>query len=274
MFKFITSKPLWVNMLAGLGLVIILVLIFFGSLSWLTGYGKYEKVPSVISQNMVAAKQTLEAKGFDVVVQDSVYIDSFAKQAVVRQLPEAEATVKQGRTIYLTINRMIAPQVEMPSLAGFSIKSAEMYLQSLGLKLGDVSYKPDIARNSVLEQLIGDEPVKPGTKIPIGTVINFVLGSGVGGNEINVPSLVGMTLDEARSYLSTMSISIGSIVSIGPIRDSASAFVIRQTPDALSDSLGATGYRVPNRIRQGQLMDIFISSTAPSRDSINLPPKN
>lgn len=274
MFKFITSKPLWVNMLAGLGLVIILVLIFFGSLSWLTGYGKYEKVPSVIGQNMVAAQKALEAKGFDVVVQDSVYIDSFAKQSVVRQLPDADATVKQGRTIYLTINRMIAPQVEMPSLAGFSIKSAEMYLQSLGLKLGEVSYKPDIARNSVLEQLIGDVPVKPGTKIPIGTVINFVLGSGVGGNEINVPSLVGMTLDEARSYLSTMSISIGSIVSVGAIRDSASAFVIRQTPDALSDSLDAGGYRVPNRIRQGQLMDIFISSTAPSRDSINLPSKN
>lgn len=274
MFKFITSKPLWVNMLAGLGLVIILVLIFFGSLSWLTGYGKYEKVPSVIGQNMVAAQKALEAKGFDVVVQDSVYIDSFAKQSVVRQLPDADATVKQGRTIYLTINRMIAPQVEMPSLAGFSIKSAEMYLQSLGLKLGDVSYKPDIARNSVLEQLIGDVPVKPGTKIPIGTVINFVLGSGVGGNEINVPGLVGMTLDEARSYLSTMSISIGSIVSIGAIRDSASAFVIRQTPDALSDSLDANGYRIPNRIRQGELMDIFISSTAPSRDSMNLPRKN
>ena len=87
MFKFITDKPLLVNMLAGLGLVVILMLLFFGSLSWLTGYGKTEKVPSVMGQNMVAAKKILEDKGFDVVIQDSLYVDSVAKQAVLRQTP-------------------------------------------------------------------------------------------------------------------------------------------------------------------------------------------
>lgn len=268
MFKFITSKPLWVNILAALALVVILVLLFFASLSWLTGYGKYEKVPSVIGQNRVAAQKILEDRGFDVVVQDSVYIDTFAKQAVVRQLPDVDATVKQGRTIYLTINRSIPPQVEMPNLAGFSVKSAEMFLQSLGLKMGEVSYKPDIARNSVLEQLMNNEPVKPGTKIPIGSIIDFVLGSGVGGDEINVPNLMGMTLAEARSYLATMNINVGSVVPMGNIRDSSNAFVIRQMPDALTDSIGASGYRVPNRIRQGQVMDVYISNTPPSRDSL------
>ena len=272
--KHITTKPLWVNILAGIGLVIVLLLLFFLSLSWLTGFGKIEKVPLVTGQNVIAAKKLLEDKGFDVVIQDSIYIDSIAKQAVIRQSPEADATVKSGRTIYLTINRTIPPQVEMPNLAGFSIKSAEMYLQSLGLKLGDVTYKPDIARNSVLEQLFNDEPIKPGTKIPIGTVISFVLGSGVGGGEINVPNLIGMTLEEARTYLTTMNISVGSIVAMTTIKDSASSFVVRQTPDILTDSIGASGFRVPNKIRQGQVMDIYISSTAPSRDSVIQTPKN
>ena len=273
--KYITSKPLWVNILAGLGLVIVLLLLFFGSLSWLTGYGKIEKVPSVTGQNVVAAKKILEDKGFDVVIQDSIYIDTVAKQAVVRQSPEADASVKSGRTIYLTINRTIPPQVEMPNLAGFSIKSAEMYLQSLGLKLGEISFKPDIARNSVLEQLYNNEPIKPGTKIPIGSIISFVLGSGMGGGEINVPNLIGMTLDEARTYISTMNISIGSIVAMGPIKDSASSFVIRQTPDVLTDSLGVDGMRIPGKIRQGQVMDIYISSTAPlAGDTARQIPKN
>ena len=77
-------------MLAGLGLVIILILVFFSSLSWLTGYGKYEKVPSVTGQNIVAATKMLEARGFEVVIHDSIYVDSIAKQAVTRQSPEAE----------------------------------------------------------------------------------------------------------------------------------------------------------------------------------------
>jgi beta-lactam-binding protein with PASTA domain len=266
--KYITSKPLWVNILAALGLVVVLILIFFISLSWLTGYGNYEKVPTVTGQNVVAAKKLLEDKGFDVIIQDSIYIDSIAREAVVRQSPEGDATVKSGRTIFLTINRTIAPQIEMPNLTGFSVKSAEMFLKSLGLKMGEVTFKPDIARNSVLDQLYNGESVKPGTKIPIGSIISFVVGNGEGNGEINVPNLVGMTLDEARTYLSTMRIHIGSIMALGTIKDSASAFVSRQTPERLSDSLDASGVRVPNRIKQGELMDIYISGTSPAKDSI------
>ncbi|MEO7532028.1 MAG: PASTA domain-containing protein [Sediminibacterium sp.] len=267
--KYITSKPLWVNILAGLGLVVVLVLLLFASLSWITGYGKYEKVPSVTGQNAEAAKKFLEEKGFDVIVQDSVYIDTVAKLAVVRQSPEADATVKAGRTIYLTINRSIAPQVEMPNLAGFSIKSAEMYLQSLGLKMGEISFEPDIARNAVLRQLFNNEPIAPGTKIPIGSIISFVLGSGEGGGVINVPNLVGMTLDEARTYLSTMGIAIGGITGLETIKDSANSFVIRQMPDRLSDSLDASGMRVPNKIKQGQPIDLYIGSSSPARDTLH-----
>ncbi len=274
MIKKITSKPLWVNILAGLGLVLILLLLFFASLSWLTGFGKTEKVPSVAGQNFEAAKKILEDKGFDVVIQDSIYIDSIAKAAVIRQIPDADAIVKHGRTIYLTINRTVPPQIEMPNLAGFSIKSAEMYLQSMGLKVGDISYRPDIARNSVLEQFMNGIPIKPGTKIPLGSVIGFVLGSGMGGNEMDVPNLVGMTLDEARNFLISSNLSVGSIVGMGPITDSAGAFVIRQTPDVLTDSIGPSGLRVPNRMRQGQVLDIYISSSAPPKDSTSLLPNN
>lgn len=270
--KYITSKPLWVNILAGIGIILVLVLLFFSSLSWLTGFGKIEKVPTVTGQQIDAAKKILGDKGFDVVIQDSVYIDTVAKSAVVRQSPEADATVKAGRTIYLTINRTIPPQVEMPNLAGFSVKSAEMYLQSLGLKMGAISYKPDIARNAVLEQLFNDVPIRPGTKIPIGSVISFVLGSGTGGGDMDVPNVVGMTLEEARNYLATLNVNIGSVLSAGvAIKDSATSFVVRQYPEVLTDSIGTNGLRVPNKMKQGQLLDLYIGTTVPSKDSVSAP---
>ncbi|MEO8173927.1 MAG: PASTA domain-containing protein [Sediminibacterium sp.] len=265
--KYITSKPLWVNILAALGLIVVLVLLFFATLSWITGYGKYEKVPAVVGQNADAAKKMLEDKGFEVIIQDSIYIDTIAKLAVVRQSPEADAQVKRGRTVYLTINRNVAPQVEMPNLAGFSVKSAEMYLQSLGLKMGEVTYEPDIARNAVLRQLYNGEAIAPGTKIPIGSVIGFVLGSGSGGGVINVPNLLGMTYDEARTYLSTMGITFGNVTGMEEIKDSMSAYVIRQMPEVLSDSIGPSGNRVPNKIKQGQLIDVYISATPPPRNN-------
>ncbi|MCX6265614.1 MAG: PASTA domain-containing protein [Bacteroidetes bacterium] len=268
----ITRRPLWVNMLAALGVVLLFVLIFFATLSWLTGHGKIQRVPSITGQNILAATKTLEAAGFDVVIQDSVFIDTLAKQAVVRQIPEAESIVKNGRTIYLTINRTVAPQVEMPNLAGFSVKSAEMYLISLGLRMGEISYRPDIARNAVLEQLLGDRSIAPGTKIPIGTVINFVLGSGEGMGDIEVPQLVGLTFEAGKMMLQTMNINLGAVVAVTPITDSAVAFIIRQSPAALSDSLDMSGFKLPNKMKPGQLMDLFISNTAPvATDSTNSP---
>ncbi len=262
-------------MLAGLGIILILIILFFSLLGWITGYGNTTKVPSVTGQEITAATQILEQAGFEVAIQDSVYVDSIPKLAVVRQTPEADATVKSGRTIYLTVNRMVPPQVEMPSLIGYSVKSAELYLQSLQLKMGTITYKPDIARNSVLEQLYNGVPVKEGDKVPLGATISFVLGSGLGGNEMDVPNLVGMTLSEARSYLSSMSINVGAVVAVGSIRDSATAFVVRQTPDYLSEMLDDAGNRTPNKIRQGQLMDIYISNVAPIRDTGRIiPPPN
>ncbi|MEI8075101.1 MAG: PASTA domain-containing protein [Bacteroidota bacterium] len=269
MFKFITSKPLWVNILSAIGLIVLLVLLFFFSLGWITGFGKSEKVPSVVGQNAVAAQKILEDKGFHVALQDSVYVDSVAKLAVVKQSPEPDAIVKQGRTIYLTINRSLAPMVEMPNLVGFSIRSAEMYLQSLGLKLGLINYKPDIARNAVLEQSLNDAEVKPGTKIPLGSVINLVLGSGVGGGEMEVPNLIGLTLNEARSWLSTLSLNIGSVIPVGTIVDTNGAFIVKQSPDVYVEPV--PGQKASNKIRSGQLLDIYISAVAPVKDTTQIP---
>jgi beta-lactam-binding protein with PASTA domain len=268
----IVQKPLWQNILIGIGGLFFLLIVFFLSLGWITGYGKTAKVSSVVGQRYIAAQQQLEKEGFEVVILDSVYVDSVAKLAVIRQTPEADEVVKAGRTIYLTINRMVPPQVEMPSLVGFSLKSAELYLQSLQLKLGAVTYKPDFARNAVLDQLFNGVPIAQGVKIPLGSSISLVIGSGVGGVESEMPNLVGLTYPEAINQLSLLSINLGSVLSLETIKDSASSFIYRQTPSYLSTKLDSlTGMPLPNKIRQGQLVDLYLSNTPPPKDSITNP---
>jgi beta-lactam-binding protein with PASTA domain len=268
----IVQKPLWQNILIGIGGLFFLLIVFFLSLGWITGYGKTAKVVSVVGQSYIAAQQQLESAGFEVVILDSIYVDSVAKLAVIRQTPEADEIVKAGRTIYLTINRMVPPQVEMPSLVGFSLKSAELYLQSLQLKLGSVTYKPDFARNAVLDQLFNGIPIAQGVKIPLGSTIGLVIGTGVGGEETDMPDLVGLTYEEAKILLSSQHINIGSVLSLETIKDSANSFIFRQTPSHLSTQLDSlTGMPVPNKIRQGQLVDLYLSNTPPLKDSISGP---
>lgn len=265
MFKFITSKPLWVNILAGLVLVLVLVLIFFSLLDWITGHGKYEKVPSVIGLNIDAARLSLMSQGFTVEVSDSVYDSSVGALSVVKQSPEADALVKHGRTIYLSVNRASAPLVEMPNLVGYSFRSAQMYLATLGLKLGDTTYQPDIARNSVLEQYCNNQIIKPGTKIPQGSIISLVLGSGVGSGELNVPDLIGLTLAQARDQLKTLNLNLGSVIPMDEVKDTANAFIVKQSPEVTLES--EPGQKVINKISPGQTIDVYISVTAPVRDT-------
>lgn len=237
----------------------------------MTDHNEVKKVPFVVGKNIDAATQQLEAQGFKVEVKDSIYIDSVPKSSVVRQSPEPDATVKAHRTVYLTINRSVAPLVDMPDLRGFSFLSAKLYLQSLGLKLGDTSYRPDIARNSVLEQSYNGKPLDPGTKVSMGSAIDFVLGDGIGNVFMNVPDLVGMTLGEARDYLSSLNVNLGAIVPNGNVTDQDNAFVYKQNPEA--SQLSATGETIKNKIRPGEVIDVYLSVQPPVRDTTApLPP--
>ncbi|MEP7319088.1 MAG: PASTA domain-containing protein, partial [Panacibacter sp.] len=165
MFKFITNKSFFVNLLVIILAVLLLVFLFFSLLGLITRHGETQKVPSVTGKSYDEASKIIQAAGLEVSIQDSIYADTANPLQVMRQSPDADEEVKAGRTIYLTINRAVPPLVEMPDLRGFSLKSAELYLQSLGLKTGDLTYVPDIARNAVKDQLLNGNSIAPGTKI-------------------------------------------------------------------------------------------------------------
>lgn len=259
MSNFITRQHFLVNLLLAILLLAVMIFFFFSSLDWITQHDENIKVPAVTGRHIDEAVQILESQGFEVAVKDSVYIDTAAKAAVIRQTPDADAIVKKNRTIYLTINRAVAPLIDMPDLRGFSFESARMYLQSIGLKLGDTSYRPDIARNSVLEQRLNNQLLLPGTKVSMGSSINFVLGDGIGSDQMNVPNLTGMTLGDARSYLGSLNIGIGAVVADPDVSDQESAFIYRQNPPPVSDN----GY-MKNKIHPGQAIDVYLSTQQPA----------
>ncbi|HRN55264.1 MAG TPA: PASTA domain-containing protein [Agriterribacter sp.] len=257
MFKIITQRPFWVNILVALAILFLLVFLFFQSLQYFTHHGTYLKVPDVGNKNVKEATALLNEQGFDVWVQDSVYYDTLAPLAVVKQFPEPDASVKVNRIVYLTVNRAIPPEIEMPNLVGMSFRNAELELKARGLKLGDTSYKPDIAKNAVLEQSLNSRTIKPGTKITMGSVIALVLGAGIGSAEMPVPDLFGMNYEEAVTLLEANGIIPGSVIPDGAIEDRNASFVFRQQPERYNEN------GVLNRIRRGQMIDVWISANRP-----------
>jgi beta-lactam-binding protein with PASTA domain len=95
-----------------------------------------------------------------------------------------------------------------------------------------------------------------------------VLGSGVGSAEMNVPNLTGMSLGEARSYLQTMNINVGAIIP-SSLAGNSDAFVYKTNPPQFSQT--TPGQRVTNKIRPGQLLDLYVTVTKPVADSVSSP---
>lgn len=259
MLKIITDRPFWANLLIAIVLLLLLFFIFLKSLNYFTHHGSYLKVPDVNNKNIKEATDLLSKEGFEVLVQDSVYYDTIPPLTVVKQFPEPEASVKVNRTVYLTVNRAVPPVIEMPNLIGMSFRNAELELRSRGLKLGDTTYKPDIAKNAVLDQLFKNNTIRPGTKITMGNTIALVLGAGVGSEDMPVPDLFSMNFEEAAALLEANKIILGSVVPDGDISDTSSAFIFRQQPQRFNDD------GTMNRIRQGQMIDVWITPQKPVR---------
>ena len=165
MFKFITDRPFWVNLLVAISIAAIAFFITLQMLGVITNNGKYLKVPSVVGKNTTEAIKILESQGFDVLIQDSVYTDTAKKGIVLKQIPEQSSTVKINRTVILTVNRVTLPLVDMPALQGKSLNFALEMLKRSHLKLGDTIFKPDFMRGSVIDQIFKGDKITSGTKL-------------------------------------------------------------------------------------------------------------
>ena len=217
------------TLIAAFVTVIILVGAAFFSLRYYTKHGEGLSVPQVKGLILAQAVQKLEDAGLKYEI-DSVFIMDKPPGFVIDQDPDANTFVKDNRTVYLTINAGKIPDTNFPNIEFKNLREATAILESSRLKLGDTTYKADISRDVVLETSFGGQPIKTGDNIPVGSRINLVLGDGRGSEEVDIPQLTGLTIDEAKFSLKGSMLALGTIVYDGPITDSTNAVIIAQDP--------------------------------------------
>ena len=257
MFKFITNRPLWVNILVGVLIAFGIFFLCISSLGWFTNHNDSKTVPPVLGKSLAEAEKILSAAGFSVEIQDSLYIDSLKPLQILKQIPDEYEVVKSNRTVYLTINRAIAPLIEMPNLVGYSLRNATLMLINSGLKMGDTTFRTDFAKNSVLEQLYNGVSIQPGAKLRMGSTISLVIGNGLGNTYLAIPNLLGKTYAEAKAIVDSMGVSFAAIIPNPDVTDTPNAYIYRQIPDRFDDEGNLM------TIRPGQTLDIWLSVEKP-----------
>jgi eukaryotic-like serine/threonine-protein kinase len=231
---------------------IFVFLILFFTYRWLSSYtnhGETVTVPDLRGMKFKELSALLAKKSLNVQIADSsVFLLDKPPGVVIEQDPDPNERVKENRTIYVTITRTVPPGVKLPNLVDVSKRQAEAILASYGLQIGNSIYKPDLAKDAVLGMMHNGQTVNPGDQLSKGSVIDLVLGDGIGNTEVTVPPLVGLTLDEALFVLKGSQLNAGSTLFDAGVRDSAIAKVYRQFPEPGDSSV----------VKQGEAIDLYL----------------
>ncbi len=249
LIQFLKSKSFFKNLalyFVLLGLVCWIIIAWLGSY---TSHGETVAVPDFTGVKLADLDNFVSDKKLRYMVIDSLYDTQSPSGVVIKQEPEPNEKVKDNRTIYLYVTSILPPSIQMPKLVDRSLRQASSMIITYGLKLGKIKFISDQCANCVLEQFVNGKKIEQGAVIPKGTVVDLLIGKGLGDEQAGVPCLYGLTRKEALRKLSEASLNVGAIT-FDIIKDSLVAKVFKQTPSCSKDA----------SIKIGGTVDLFFTS--------------
>lgn len=193
---------------------------------------KVEKsyMPTVLNISESKAKSILNnmSLGLNIQVQDKPS-DTVAKGLVVATSPAAGAEIRQGNTviIYISSGREIKP-VTVPNFVGMTEEKANLEAQKLGLVVGASSSEySDKPAGTVIRQSISAT-----TEAKTGDNIYFTISLGPNNTMVDVPDVIGKSLNAAKSELEAAGFTV-AVQWQG--QEGANEIVIGCTPDGSAE---------------------------------------
>lgn len=162
---------------------IVLILGLFLGLKIYTSHGQSIEIPVLVGLSFDEAQKILDEMGLEVVVADSLFDSKIPTGSVIESDPMAGIQVKNGRRVYLTLNALTPPLAMIPNLTDISFLKASIDLKSKGFIIGRIIKKQDIAKDFVIAGEFNGRTLKEGEKLPMGTIIDLVVGTGEGSFE-------------------------------------------------------------------------------------------
>lgn len=118
----------------------------------------------------------------------------------------------------------------LPDVRGKSVEEARSILESQGLKVGRVV---EVSHSNLPRGYVISQNPQPQTEVALGGSVHLLVSAGRGSEpeEVSVPDVVGLRLEEAREVLARSGLVVGEIEEVtSPNRPTG--VVIEQSPDA------------------------------------------
>lgn len=168
-------------------------------------------VPNVVDMEATEAETVLSKAGLKAKwAKDGRYSGEIAANHVLIQMPAAGRTVKENRTVFLTLSKG-RQEVAVPDLRGVSPRQAEISLQRLELLPGE---KIEGAHTAIPRGVVIRTEPDAGQKVRVGSRIDIIISSGKSSGRILLPNLREMSLSRATAVIDSLGFKVGQIVSI------------------------------------------------------------
>ena len=198
-------------------LVFLVALLLAGSL--LKSGGGDINTPNVIGLSIGDARALLDAKGLRT-GKVTLAFDNTGKYAageVMAQDPQPDILLSKGQSVDLTESKGIE-QVVVPQVVNLSQADAKRTLVAAHLKVGQII--PQNSSQAPGTVLATNPP--PGQQVPINSAVQLTVSTG----NVQVPKVVGMTVDQAVQTLQ----QAGFQVQLNPDSSPGNAHVVSQDP--------------------------------------------
>lgn len=200
---------LWIR-LAYLLLALALVAVVVDNvvMPWMTRQGDAFELQDLAGINVAEARAELEKQGLGLEITSEEYNPAYKDGAVLNQYPLAGTMVKPGRVIKVVIS-LGEKDVVIPAVAGVSVRQAKLDIETAGLKIGDIAWT---YTDTLPEKLVVFTFPAAGDTVPIGSGVNLLVNRGRGQGVTFMPSLIGLTLDEAKDLLRRKGLKVGLVM--------------------------------------------------------------
>ena len=200
-------------------------------------------VDNYIGMSLSAAREKIDGK-FKIKVEEEYSVD-YAKGLVIRQDPESDTELEEGKTLTLVVSKgtRTEDKVSVPEVVGKRESSAKSELEAAGLKVSvKTKYSTDVAKGKVISQSPGS-----GNQVTKNSTVVITVSQGEKPETmVRVPNLRYFTESGARSELKNSNLVLGSVLT--EYSDSVEkGLVIRQTVSSGS------------KVKEGTAVGIYVS---------------
>jgi len=179
-FSFKKNRFFWGNLLAVIIIACLLVFIVLKALDSYTRHGQAIVVPDAKGLTVSEAKVLFRGKGLHCAISDSTYVKDKPAGSILEHTPSSGQRVKEGRTIYLTINTLSVPLQIVPDVAdNSSLRQAQARILAAGFKLSN-NESTRGEKDWVYKVKYKGKVLGSSDKVPVGATLTLVVGDGAG----------------------------------------------------------------------------------------------